>query len=140
MKKILIIGSGVLLALIVFFGFKLQSNAPSTLGSIGDGQAYNATSTSDWGIATVGAFKLLKSGSGVLGSVVITNATAGSFNIYDATTTVNGGQGAFYSTTTLSKIGASVAAGTYTYDVSFNKGLIIEFQSTNIASSTITWR
>lgn len=102
--------------------------------------AYNSTTTSsswDTTAATTGGFKLLKLGYGTLGSVIIMNETIGSFTLYDATTTVNGG---VYGTTTLAKVYASQAEGTYTYDTIFRRGLIVEFQSSNVASSTITYR
>jgi hypothetical protein len=139
MSKLII---GILAVMFLLFGGVYLSNRQnSTIYSgVTDGQAYNSTTTSNtWDAKALvtGGFKLLKTGSGTLGSVVITNSTAGSFNLYDATTTVNGGA---YGTTTLARIAASVAAGTYMFDSVFNTGLIVEFQSSNVASSTITWR
>lgn len=134
----IILGIVILVALVIIIGLVTDEKSPnSKTGSIMDGQAYNSTTTDTFGAEIVGAFKVLKVGYGNLGSVVITTSTAGSFNLYDASTTVNG---AVYGTTTLAKIGASAAAGTYTFDTTFTKGLVVEFQSTNLASSTITWR
>lgn len=135
-----IIGS-IATIVILFIGVYFHNQPKKvSLGSIGDGQAYNSTTTdSTWNTpaAITGGTKILKLGSGTLGSVVITNSTAGAFTLYDASTTINGG---VYGTTTLAKIYASVAAGTYTFDIAYSRGLIVEFQSPNVASSTITWR
>ena len=114
----------------------LTGDTQRTIGSIQDGQAYNSTTTEAW-TPTANAVKLIKTGSGTLGSVIITNSTAGVIDLYDATTTVNG---AIYGTTTLAKIGASLAAGTYTFDVVYHQGLLIDVKGSNISSSTITYR
>lgn len=107
-------------------------------GSVSEA-SYSTTTSSSWNTAaaTTGGFKLLKTGSGMLDSVIITNESAGSFTLYDATTTVNG---AVYGTTTLAKVYASMAEDSYHYGTWFNYGLIVEFQSSNVASSTITWK
>lgn len=130
------------LVIVIFLGFVSFNARPESkiYGSIIEGQAYNSTTTdSTWNAAALisGGSKVLKVGPGTFGSVIITNSTAGSFNVYDATTTVNGG---IYGTTTLARIPASLAAGTYTFDSSFGRGLLIEFQSSNVASGTITSR
>lgn len=135
MKDNLKIALGVIIIIVIF----LTRQAPETrVGSIDGQSAYVGTTTdSTWNAAALqtGGFKLLRNGPGILGSIIINNSTLGSFTLYDATTTVNGG---VYGTTTLAKAVASVAAGTYTYDVAFSRGLIAEFQSSNVASSTIT--
>lgn len=134
--------ASVFVLFLIFLGSYLgkEVNAPDvSLGSIIDGQAYNSTTTSSsWNTPalSVGGTKLLKTGSGTFGSVIITNETAGSFNVYDATSTNHGD----HATTTLAQIYASVAENTYTFDSVFTRGLLIEFQSSNVASSTITWR
>lgn len=139
MKNIL----GIIAVFILLLGGVYISNQKNsnTLGSISSsGDAYIATSTnSSWNTpaATTGGFKLLKTGQGILGSVVITNDTAGSYTLYDATTTTNG---AIYGTTTLANVYANLSEGTYTFDVAFSRGLIVEFQSPNVASSTITFK
>lgn len=84
-------------------------------------------------------FKVLKTGSGYLGSVVISGATAAAgLNFYDATTT---GPHANHATTSIAVLNVSSPAGTYVYNVSFARGLIVEFPSSlGAASSTITWQ
>lgn len=137
--KYILGGIGIFIAVLLgtlYRGVNKNTEQFISIGSV-MGVPYKATTTHDFGSVAVGGSKVLKTGSGLLGSLVITNSTAGSLNFYDATTTVNGG---VYGTTTLAKIGASLAAGSYIFDVAFSKGLIVEFQSTNVASGTITYQ
>lgn len=129
---------GILVVLVVLVAVSLiksPSVEQPVLGNFG-GEAAYATTTDQFAAATVGSSKVLKTGPGVLEHVVITNETAGSFNLYDATSTKHGD----HATTTLAKISASLAEGTYDFQVAFSRGLLVEFQSTNVASSTITWK
>lgn len=116
-----------------------SSNKDENLkGGSTQGGSYNSTTTTQ-AMFTATRFQLLKTGQGVLGSAVITNATAlAPFNLYDATTTVNGG---IYGTTTLASFGATTVSGDFIFDSAFTKGLIIEFPSgASPASTTITWQ
>ena len=125
------------IAIVVFLLIvTLGSNKTPSFGSVNQGNSYMATTTYNFGSQSIGSYKVLKNGNGELGSVIITNSTAGSFNLYDATSTNHGG----HATTSLASISASLAAGTYTFDVAFSRGLLVEFQSTNVASGTITYR
>lgn len=136
-KTILVLVIGIL-TLVGFNTLKSQ-NATQTVsfGNFG-GEAAYATTTDEFGAVVVGGSKLLKTGPGVLEHIVITNETAGSFNVYDATSTNTNHRN--HATTTIAKISASLAEGSYDFQVAFARGLLIEFQSTNIASSTITWK
>lgn len=112
------------------------------LGSISsDAFGYTSTSTDATWNSTIYPTKtvLLKNGPGILGSVVITGATtATALNFYDATTTLSH---THHATTTLAAITASSPANTYTFDVSFARGLVVEFPSVvGAASTTITWK
>ena len=140
-KKSLSIFGGVLGTLVIILAFLIGVSGGidgnKSLGSVDqESGGYLSTTTLDFSVPVVGGYRLLKNGSGILGSVVITNSTAGSFNLYDATSTNHND----YATTTLAKISASVAAGTYTFDSVFSRGLVIEFQATNVASGTVTWK
>lgn len=108
----------------------------TNLGSIQDGQAYNATTTYKFnGAPTLANPVVLKSNmAGTLGSVVITGAVAGPMKFYDATSTTD------VSSTTLTILPASLAAGTYTFDVAFSRGLILGTTANLVPTSTITWR
>lgn len=136
MNKNLVITLIVIAIVGVIFALSGQEGPKKLGGGSVFGGAYTATtSQQNWVDAT--QFHLLKSGPGVLGSVVITLSSATTFNLYDATTTVNGG---IYGTTTLAKFGASVGAGTYVFDAAFARGLIIEYPAGQVtpASTTIT--
>lgn len=126
----------ILLAIVALLG---GSYGVTQLGSIQDGQAYNATTTLSGFIPGVptGGMKLIKTGGGTLGSVVITKSAAGSLELYDATTTVNG---AVYGTTTLASFDATALAGTYTFDVAFSTGLLVVVPAGNLSTTTITYR
>lgn len=140
MNNIVKIVTASLGVIFVLFGLVyVNGRNQTTLGSINDGQAYNSTSTDViWTPAknNVVGGAVLKNSPGTLGSIVITTATAGTLTLYDATSTNTNA-----ATTTLAKMGASVAAGTYTFDAVFYKGLVAEFTAAvGAASSTITWR
>lgn len=106
-------------------------------GSTQGGAYYSTTTTQAMFDAT--RFHLLKTGGGVLGSAVITNATAlAPFNLYDGTTTSSH---ANLATTTLGSFGTGALSGSYAFDSAFIYGLIIEFPSgASPASTTITWQ
>lgn len=108
-----------------------------TFGSVTQGNEYISTSTRSavLGVAMTSPF-VLKTGSGALGSVIITGAGAGQLNLYDGTSTA---AHADYATTTLVTFPLSAAAGTYTFDVVFNRGLVYEVVGT-APTSTISWR
>lgn len=119
----------------------LKNFGRATFGSFGP-DSYMSTTTSASFCGLAGNFKLLKTGGGTLGSVVITNeSAAGAFNLYDATTTALAGED-IYATTTLAVIANSTAEGTYTYDSAFTRGLIVEVANSQLcaATSTITWK
>lgn len=141
MKKISYIIGGLL---VVFLGivttFRVNVSPIPTVGSVAVSNEYQSTTTdSTWNTpATVtGGFKLLCSGPGTLGSVIVTNETAGRLNIYNGTTTLSHPT---HPTTTLANVYPSQAENAYPYDSVASIGLIAEFQSPNVASATITYR
>ena len=144
MDKKYFIGGIALLAILFYVitsgsGEVQIPTANKVLGNISSADAMQSTTTSSsWDtFAAAKTFKLLCSTPGVLGSVIINNETAGSFNIYDGTTTSSH---TMHATTTLANINASLAENAYPFNSVANIGLIVEFQSSNVASSTITYR
>lgn len=116
----------------LFLGYILGTAPQTSFGSVETGQEYNATTTSAGGTyATVSGDKLLKTGSGALGSVVITGANTGVLNFYNGTTT---------SGYLIASIPASAAAGTYTFDATFTTGLFVDLVSGSMPTTTITYR
>ncbi len=116
--------------------FRINKTDAPVQGSVQFGSEYQATSTRNAAGTAMEATTLLNTGSGVLGSVVITGAAAGIYTFLDATTT---SPGADWSNRTLASFPASTAAGTYTFDVSYQKGLLVTLSGT-IGTGTITFR
>lgn len=83
----------------------------------------------------------LKTRSGIFGSVIITKTGTAPLTFYAATTT-NAALRADIATSSLSVVAAfpgSMTAGVYEYNTSFVDGLIYEFGSGTMASTTVTW-
>ncbi len=116
----------------------IQTNEP-VLGSVNQANEYQSTTTNY--IASTSA--LLKTGPGSLGSVIIQGATtAGSIDLYNATTTNANLRAAKYSATSSIVIGSfmnTATLGTYTFDSIFFNGLLISIKGT-LGTTTITWR
>lgn len=133
-----------LIAAVALAAVLISRDTPTdTLGSVDRSHEYIATSTA--GSSAFGAFtsgRLINTGAGALGSVVITGANTGVINFYDATTTnVNFRTGqAATSTIHIASIPASLAAGTYTFDAAYSDGLYIDIVSGTAPTTTITFR
>lgn len=122
----------ILLSLGIYLNTLTEQQFP--LGSIQDGQAYNSTTTyTPTGVAMPTGFNQLKSLAGTLGSINVEGANTGRFILWNATSTTD------VSSTTILTIPASIATGTYVYDLTFPRGLILETIGT-VPTSTITWR
>lgn len=114
-----------------------------SLGSVAVSNEYQATSTAE--SADRGAFtgsRVIKTGRGTLGSVMITGAATGIVYLYDATTTNADFRAASKATTTLLivEFPASTAEGTYVFDISFNDGLYFDLASGVMPTTTVTFR
>lgn len=122
----------------IFTGFVFyQVHAGTTpFGSVVQNSSYHSTTTRAFNGNAIANGQLIQSGSGDLGSVVITGAGTGIITIYDATSTITNRQ---LGTTTLATFPASTAAGTYQFDSQYYYGLVVE-TSGSVATSTITYR
>lgn len=126
-------------AIMVLAGVLSLKQAPLA-GSVANGNDYLGTTTS----SVIGAFPVeirLATGTGALGSVVITGSTAGTISFYDATTsdiTKRTGQVAT-SSILIASFPASAAAGDFVFDRAFYNGLYI-VTSGIVPTTTITWR
>jgi hypothetical protein len=140
MNKNLLIALSVLIAgSLIGLAFVLRpepNQSVRPLGSVAVASEYNASSTKDHVGNTIADLDVLVEGQGTLGSVVITGANAGTFVLYDATSTMTNTE---WATTTLATFPTNAATGTYTFDVIFQKGLLLDYV-TGMATSTITWR
>jgi len=113
------------------------------LGSVSVTSEYLATSTaasSVYGAWTTG--RLVKAGKGTFGSIVVTGANTGVINVYNATTTSVRLRATSKATSTIliASIPASMAAGTYTFDVTFSDGLYFDLVSGIMPTTTVTYR
>src|SRR3990167_2507018 len=81
-----ILAVAILVAVVGIFSVLQQPR--EALGSVFSGQEYVATTTASNSMygATITGDRLIKTGYGALGSVVITGAATGIINIYNATT------------------------------------------------------
>lgn len=137
----------VLLALafsLTLLGFVLVSQKGTSFGSVSNYNEYTATSTVnifDGTSAICGGNggQIISQGQTTLGSVVITGANTGIINFYDGTTTA---AHSMYATTSVASIPASLAAGTYTFDVVVTRGLHCHMVGAagTAPTSTVTWR
>lgn len=128
--------------------YLFTTNYQTAFGSVAVSNAYTATSTA--ANSVFGAFtssRVVRTGTGVLGSIVITGAGTGTINFYDATTTsiAKRASGMATSTILLGSIPASLAAGTYVFDVAFKNGLYVDFSTLDagtgsVPTTTITYR
>lgn len=108
-------------------------NQDKNFGSTDRNSEYTSTTTnSTWNTFTK---KLIAECPQSIGSVVITNATAGSaFNLYDATSTTD------LSQILIASFSSTATAGDYVFDRYLTRGLVADMLTSNIASTTITCR
>src|SRR3990167_5022954 len=140
-------GVGICLLLVgVLLGRYLlpnQSDSPN-FSSVSVTNEYQATTTAASTVYgnTITGDALVKTGFGVLGSIVLTGATAGVVNVFDATTTdvLKRTGNKATSTILIASLPASLAAGTYTFDHEFTDGLFVDLAAGTMPTTTITWR
>jgi len=128
------------LLLIVIGVFSIIWQMPLvTLGSVERGNGYQATTTNS--ISGQALERTLKAYPGEFAQLTITGAAAGSINFYDATTSDATARDVSQATTSIliASFPASTAAGTYTFDMTFFRGLLM-IQEATAPTSTVTWR
>ncbi len=118
--------------------FLMFGQANPVLSSVETGQEYNATTTF---AASAPAQRLLQTGYGALGSVVITGDNTGTITFYNATTSNVSARTGNVATSSIliADFPASSPEGTYTFDVTYTTGLLM-ITSGAPATSTVTWR
>lgn len=129
----LVVGLILLLALVLVFLPKGRD-----LGSVTVGNEYYATSSAPWTGAA--SSHTIDRGWGTLGSVVVTKAGDMEFYLLDATNTPELVDAYATTSDALVYIPASLAAGTYTFDINYTDGLYFYLISGGTGTSTITWR
>lgn len=116
----------------------VKSDIKIPVGSVTVGNEYNSTTTPVSGYAS----KLLKGGYGALGSVVITGSGTNAFDLLNATTSDITKRASTKTTSSLilARFPASVATGTYTFDITFTDGLLLDVTTAGTGTTTITYR
>lgn len=146
MRNSAVVGALTTCALIIgFFVGVFLTYDTRVEGSTIEGQEYNATTTAAsavFGSQVNLTNRVIKTGYGSLGSVVITGANTGTLNFYNATTTdiTKRTGNTPTSTILIASIPASAAAGTYIFDAVFTTGLMVDLWSGTAPTTTITWR
>lgn len=141
MTKALSITVGTIIVLFGLLAYFVGLQTSPSLGSVSVTNDYVATTTAGNNLyGSVTGNRLIRTGQGTLGSIIITGANTGIVNFYNATTTVLAQRITATSTILLASIPASTVAGTYTFDVQFTDGLFMEVVSGNMPTSTVTYR
>lgn len=138
MKKLFyfIAGLIVLTLAVIVVGLIPPSDS---LGSVTVGNEYNSTTSKT---TLFDRINTLKTGSGALGSVIISITNTSNLILYDATTTNTNLRAVNLTTSSLpvlASFGISPTVGTYVYDTIFFNGLLMVFNGAP-GSTTITWR
>lgn len=147
MERVSSVTAGLALVVVFLVGAIVSFllwGSPVALGSVGVSDEYTATTTAASSVdgATITGSKLVITGAGTLGSVVVTGANTGVFTLYDATTSnvnLRTGQKAT-SSIEIASFAASLVGGTYTFDTSFKDGLLINLVTGAMPTTTITYR
>lgn len=130
----------IIIAILLVAFFLNKPNA--AIGSVEQGNDYNATTTRNFTGTALTNLTVLKAGSGTLARVTVTGANTGIVRFWNATTTdVNRRTGNTASSSLLMiEIPASAAANDYDFDAEFSTGIIYEVVSGLAPTSTISWR
>lgn len=122
----------VLSLIILASAFYIVSNREVLAGSVGAGYAYRHITSAN---ASSTAGTVVKGGYGELGTLTINSATAtAKVILYDGATTATSGL------SVIAVIGATQAGGSYTYEVSVDKGVVVEVPATFTGDLTFSVR
>jgi len=145
----IVLSVALLLAVIGVLGIVWQQ--PWKAGaSVAVGNQYQSTTTPTMTDLTnlcppVYRVGMASSTTGILGSVVVTSQNVGDLQIYDATTSNSTLRAVSASSTLLladfsrKTVGATTTSGTYTFDLEFKSGLLVDYIG-SFSTSTITYR
>jgi hypothetical protein len=137
-----------ILGALVVLGFMFIPFAQPAVGSVSISNSYSSTSTDSVDAsATVG--RVVKNGSGEFGSFVVTaiSGGAGPIRFWDATSTATSSYQNEDNTSTSTTYGrliaqfdATTTSGTYTLDVNYFKGLVVEVPVAYGGKGVVTFR
>lgn len=137
-----IFGAAVVLALLFTGGYEYyQFKQANPVGSVTQSSEYNSTSTLMFSKTIYDLTASSDARPGTLGSVIITKPGSG-IQLIDATTTNPNlrAPSLTSSTIALGYISAEAPEGVYTFDTFFKYGLQVVFDTTDVPTSTITFR
>lgn len=129
MKKTFLIVGGIIIVLAFFYSQNQAKQTENPLGSVSYGSSYAWTATS-----SVGTMQIIENNPVVLGSVVISTDSAGTFIVKNATSTTDA------DAVTVASFEATQAEGTYTYDIYMSRGLQIVGGASADGLITVTYR
>lgn len=101
-------------------------------GSVQQGGEYTASSTRT--DIKSGFYTLISANMGTLGSVIIASSSGATIELWNATSTTD------VASTSIVKFKASVAEGTYTFDLNFDRGLILRVPAGSSGDFVTTYR
>ena len=110
------ISLGVIIAGLLILGLAVVP-AGQNLGVVTDGSGYTYKNLVA-SVASTTAAVPVRGGAGVLGSVVVLKTSATALAVYDGAATTTGA-------TLIGTLPASIAAGTYTFDVAVKTGVVL---------------
>ena len=113
----------------VAVGYLVVTNTP--VGSVSVSNEYNATTTDSTSADTV---SVLTNRGCTVGSVVIATSSSGTLTIKNATSQID------TASSTLILIPINTIAGTYTYDITCDRGLVLEIGAGFDGEYVVTWR
>jgi hypothetical protein len=136
MKTLTHIGITLAVAIVLAIGFYFISQSQVAVGSVTQGNEYNATTTTSADVGT----SSVKSMAGSISSIIIASTsptTVDPIRIFDTASTTL----ATSSLTAILEIPTAGTTGTsYVYDVAFGKGILIDIPLDFNGHYTITYR
>lgn len=134
-KDFLLSLGALTVAILLFVGVFSGLKVDIAKGSVSQGSEYNSTTTIS---TSAGTHWLAKSTTYssvcVLGSIIVASSSGTSLTLWNATSTTD------IASTTITTLKASVGEGTYTYDITCSRGIIVETPSNFNGSYTVTYR
>lgn len=133
MKKVLSVVGIVLVAILYISTLVAGPKQADASVSIGSGYLFKVATTSQ--ASAVTPF-IVRGGSGILGSMIISSSTDVRVRIYDnnvATSTVA-------TSTLIADFPANTTAGVYTFDVNVTRGIAVDLPATYKGVITFTYR
>jgi hypothetical protein len=122
---------GALVCFIFITGVLVSKVNNPSVGSVVDAGTYHWTSVNSTDASSTNP-KLVRTGYGTLGSIVIASTSAMIVRVYDGTATTTG--------TLLATFPSNSVVGTYTFDVAVKTGIVLDVPASFNGSWVVTTR